>query len=125
VTWVPSRPDDAEPRRIGESLGRVARSLSVPDPRVLSSVFTKWEEVVGPAVAAHTRPLKLAGDVLLVAVDEPAWATQLRFLEAEVLARLAADAGVAVAARLEIQVRSGPGAGRGRRPRRKRSGEPE
>jgi hypothetical protein len=52
--------------------------------------------------------VKLDGAVLLVEVDEPGWATQLRFLEHEVIERLRTVTGATVE-RLEVRV-----AGRGR-----------
>ena len=99
-----SRGDDPVP--IGESLGQVVRSLrgpergrpdagagvapgaGAPSAATLGGVFGRWDEVVGEAVARHAQPVKLDGDRLVVEVDDPAWATQLRFLEATLLARL-------------------------------------
>ena len=58
------------------------------------------------SVADHARPVKLDGDRLLVEVDEPGWATQLRFLEAEVIGRLRSVAGLEVS-RFDIRVKHG------------------
>ena len=55
---------------------------------VLTEVFARWEEVVGAEVAAHAEPRSLRDGVLVIAVDQPAWATQLRFLGADLLARV-------------------------------------
>ena len=113
-TWRPAGTRSDDPRRLEESLNRVADSLGAPKPGVLGTVFSRWNAAVGPAVAAHARPVSLSGDVLVVAVDEPAWATQLRFLEADVLARLEQAAGEPVAARIEVRV-AAPGRSRHRR----------
>ncbi len=78
-----------EPRPIGESLDRLSRSLSGMGAQPLVSVFTEWPKVVGDTLAAHCRPLSLDGTKLVIAVDEPAWATQVRYLETELLGRLA------------------------------------
>jgi predicted nucleic acid-binding Zn ribbon protein len=67
-------------------------------------VFARWEDAVGPQVAAHARPVKLAEGRLLVEVDEPGWATQLRFLEVDLLARIAACAGPGVDA-IDLRVK--------------------
>lgn len=121
-TWRPfgSGAGSEEPRRVGDSLGGVARSLGGPAPGVLSVVFSHWEDAVGPAVADHATPLSLRGPVLVVAVPDPAWATQLRFLEAEILERLAEAAGGAVAERIEVRVRPPAGGGAGRSQGRRR-----
>ena len=83
---------EQEPLAVSSSLDRLARRLGAPPPSVASAVFARWEEMVGPQVAAHATPRSLRGGVLVIAVDEPAWATQLRMLSADLLARLAAAA---------------------------------
>ena len=93
-TWRPARPPRAErdPAPVVSSLDRLARRLGAPPPDVLQAVFARWEEMVGPQVAAHATPRSLRGGVLVIAVDESAWATQLRLLSADLLSRLAAAA---------------------------------
>lgn len=96
-----------EPRPIGESLDRLARRLGAPAASSLGAVFTKWADAVGPAVAAHTRPVGLHDGVLTVAVDDPAWATQLRFLTADLVEKIASVAGDDVVVAIEIRVDGG------------------
>ena len=106
-TWRPlPRPggDRPEPRPVAESLDRMARRLGAPRASVLSAVFARWEEIVGPSVAAHVHPLSLRGRVLVVATDQPAWASQLRFLVPELLGRLASIAGEEAVEQVEIRV---------------------
>jgi predicted nucleic acid-binding Zn ribbon protein len=94
-----------EPRALGESLDRLVRSLRGTTARSLSGVFDGWAEAVGPAIAAHTKPVSVADGCLVVEVDHPTWATQLRFLEADVLGRLRDVAGVDDVRRIELRVR--------------------
>jgi predicted nucleic acid-binding Zn ribbon protein len=89
---------------VGESLDRVAASLGVPLASTLSTVFASWPEMVGESVAQHSRPRSLRDGVLVVAVDEPAWATQLRWLEADLLTRLREVLGPDQVARIEVRV---------------------
>ena len=70
----------------------------------MGGVFGRWEQAVGAAVAAHVQPVKLHGTTLVVEVDDPAWATQLRFLEATVRERLGLVAGATIE-NVEIRVR--------------------
>jgi predicted nucleic acid-binding Zn ribbon protein len=72
---------------VKDSLEQVARRLGAPGATALTSVFGHWEEIVGPSVAAHSRPLTLRDGVLRVEVDEPGWATQLRFLAPDIVRR--------------------------------------
>jgi predicted nucleic acid-binding Zn ribbon protein len=89
---------------VGESLDRVAASRGVPLASTLSTVFASWPEMVGESVAQHSRPRSLRDGVLVVAVDEPAWATQLRWLEADLLTRLREVLGPDQVARIEVRV---------------------
>ncbi|MGH8989242.1 MAG: DUF721 domain-containing protein, partial [Acidimicrobiales bacterium] len=59
---------------------------------------------VGPHLSRHVRPLRLEAGTLLVAVDEPPWATEVRALGPGILARLTEEAGEPLD-RLEVVVR--------------------
>jgi len=98
--WQPLPGEPPEPRSVGESLDRVAASLGL-DPLLL----TRWAELVGEGVAEHTRPRGLRDGTLLVLVDDPAWATQLRWLEADLVARLGELLGAGRVRRIEVRVR--------------------
>jgi predicted nucleic acid-binding Zn ribbon protein len=75
-------------RRLGEALSQVARDLNLDDPDDVAAVMAAWPDAVGDAVAAHVRPRRLHDGELLVEVDAPVWATQLRYLEEDVIRRL-------------------------------------
>jgi predicted nucleic acid-binding Zn ribbon protein len=94
---------DREPVPISASLDEVVRSLRGPGRREVGGVFGRWEEAVGAQVAAHARPVRLDGGVLVVEVDEPAWATQITLLSNTIRERLVTVAGVEVA-RVEVRV---------------------
>ena len=49
-------------------------------------------------------PCSLDDGRLVVEVDEPGWATQLRYLEADLLERLAAVAGAGAVRSIEVRV---------------------
>ncbi|MEY3092622.1 MAG: hypothetical protein RIU67_1405 [Actinomycetota bacterium] len=93
-----------EPRALGAALDRLLASLKGGDRSTTVTVFSRWTELVGEAVAAHVTPVRLDGETLVVEVDDPAWATQLKFLERDLLARFG-QAGATRVERLEIRVR--------------------
>ena len=94
--WRPlSQPGGGDPRPVRESLGRYRTPLA--------SVLEHWRPVVGEAVADHARPLAIRDGALVVEVDDPAWASQLKWLGADVLARLAEAIGGPVAERMEVR----------------------
>jgi predicted nucleic acid-binding Zn ribbon protein len=114
VTWRPFREDEG-PRRLRSSLDRYARRIGAAEASSLGAVFARWEEIVGAGVAAHAEPLSLVDGSLVVGVDDPAWATQIRFLGNDILRRLEEVAGAGVASRVEVRVK-GSKRGRGGTP---------
>lgn len=100
-----SRPAD-EPYSLQRGLEAVVRSLKGHDVSTVRNVFDRWADAVGPAVAAHARPVKLDEHVLVVEVDDPTWATQLRYLQQDILAKVQ-DLGSGPIERIELRVAAG------------------
>jgi predicted nucleic acid-binding Zn ribbon protein len=94
-----------DPEPVRTSLDRVARRLGVGRAATLPAVFGRWAELVGDGVAERTRPQALRGTTLVVAVDDPTWASQLRWLEADLVGRISAELGPGVVTALELVVR--------------------
>lgn len=98
-----------EPIKLGDSLQQVVRSLrpetgpAAAPAAAMGGVFGRWEEAVGAAVALHVQPVKLDGTTLVVKVDDPGWATQLKFLEVTMKERLLLVAGATID-RIEVRV---------------------
>jgi len=74
-------------------LGEVASHLGAGRAEVVGSVFGRWDDIVGPSVSAHVRPVRVEGVTLVLSADHPAWATQIRHLAPDILARLAEVCG--------------------------------
>ena len=73
------------------------------------SVFGRWAQIVGPDLAAHTAPGRLADGELTVTADSTAWATQLRLLAPDLVRRLNAELGDGAVRTVKVL---GPGAQR-------------
>jgi predicted nucleic acid-binding Zn ribbon protein len=82
--------------------------LGSPGVGTLGVIFAHWEELVGPDVASHAKPYRLRAGVLVIEVDQPAWATQLRFLSAQLLERVGDVAGPDGVREVQIRVGAGP-----------------
>ena len=106
MTWRPlpggTQPD---PRPIGDSLDRISQTLGAPSSSALTTIFERWKEIVGPAVAAHSRPLSLARGTLTIGVDQSAWATQLTYLESDLKRRIDEVAGAGAVRRVQVTMR--------------------
>ncbi len=102
---LPTRDGGNDPKPVATGLDRVVRGLGGPSVETVGGVFGRWAEIVGDNVAAHTRPIAVRGRALHVAVDDPAWAPELRFLEGRILERLEAVVGTGEVDRIEVRVR--------------------
>jgi predicted nucleic acid-binding Zn ribbon protein len=89
---------------VSESLDEVVRQIAPQSAGEFGAIFGQWEEIVGPAIAAHVRPIRVTDEALVVAADHPAWATQVRALGTSLLAQVGEAAGRAPG-RLEVVVR--------------------
>lgn len=87
-----------EPERASGRAGGVAAGS-------LGGLFRGWRDAVGEQVAAHVQPVVLDGGRLVVEVDEPAWATQLQFLEKDLLERVRPLVAPAPLTSLDVRVR--------------------
>lgn len=85
--------DNSPGSRLTEQIDALLRRLGSESTTVVAGVFSDWCALVGDTVAQHASPIKLESGRLLVEVDEPAWATQMRFLESEIIRKLLASTG--------------------------------
>ncbi len=106
MTWkpLPERNEDVDPKRIGSSLDKVARRLGTTSATALHGLFERWEELVGPGIAGHSKPVSLKRGHLLVEVDSNAWATQLRYMTTELVERCCAELGAGAVKQIDLRV---------------------
>ena len=105
---LPEREEDRDPHRLGPTLDRVARRFGAPTATALSGLFQRWDELVGASIAAHARPVSLREGQLLVEVDANAWATQLRFMTKDLVARCCDELGDGAVREIQIRVARRP-----------------
>jgi predicted nucleic acid-binding Zn ribbon protein len=67
-------------------------------------IAQRWEEALGPELAAHCRPQALRGDVLETAVDSSVWCQQLQLRTPEILAGLRRVLGDDAPSKLRLRV---------------------
>jgi predicted nucleic acid-binding Zn ribbon protein len=101
-SWSGPGPDVRDP----QPLGRVARDLAKKrgwSAHVAEgTVLGQWSAVAGQQIADHATPMGLSDGVLSVAAESTAWATQLRMVQAQLLAKIAAAVGNGVVTSLKI-----------------------
>ncbi len=110
---------------VGDAAAMIGAELGLADPQVFGRVVAAWPELVGEAVAAHSEVRSVRDGVVDVVVDSPAWATEFRYLEADLVARVSRLVGDGVVRAVRASVRTPGGDGPERRPPpRRRPGRP-
>ena len=107
---VPERgaaPRADDPKAVGPVLDQLLHSLGAPPADALATLFERWHELAGLPLADHGVPMSLEGGVLAVKVGEPAWSTEWRYRQGEVMRRCDEALGGGVVTRVEVQVRRG------------------
>ena len=82
--------------------------LGLAEPRSFARLVDSWNDVVGDAVAQHSRARGVRNGVLEIVVDAPAWATPLRYLEADLVDRASRLVGPGVVSAVRVSVDPGP-----------------
>jgi len=106
--WSGARPDDRDPQPLGRLASRIAAERGWSEQLRSAAVFGRWAELVGAEIAEHATPVSLRDRELTVQAVSTAWATQLRLLQRDLLARIAAGTGRGVVTRLRIHGPSAP-----------------
>lgn len=113
-TWSGPGPDARDPQTLGAATRDVARTRGWSGRVAEGTVFGEWQTVVGEQIAAHATPTVLRDGVLSVSAESTAWATQLRMVQAQLLAKIAAAVGDGVVTSLKIVGPVGPSWRKGR-----------
>ena len=75
-----------EPRSVKDVLRRLISDFD--DGGSMYLIYQHWTEAVGETIASHCKPRRVVDDYLLIEVDHPGWATESRYLEAELVTKL-------------------------------------
>jgi predicted nucleic acid-binding Zn ribbon protein len=88
-----SGPDERDPQLLAAVIPRMIEDRGWTVPAAVGGVMGRWPEIVGSHIAAHCTPEEFNDGVLTVRTDSPAWATELRMLAPQLLAKLNAELG--------------------------------
>jgi predicted nucleic acid-binding Zn ribbon protein len=107
-SWSGPGPDRRDPQLLGVASQDLAKSRGWSTRVSEGAVFGRWRAVVGDQIADHANPTGLNDGVLTVSAESTAWATQLRMVQAQLLAKIAAAVGDGVVKSLRIVGPVGP-----------------
>lgn len=101
-TWSGPRADDRDPQAIGALASSIAKNRGWSEKVSEGTVFGRWAHVVGEDIASHAEPTTLRDGILGVSAESTAWATQLRMMQSQILAKIADAVGHGVVKQLRI-----------------------
>ncbi|NUN68110.1 MAG: DUF721 domain-containing protein [Bacteroidetes bacterium] len=73
---------------IGDALKQLVQSLGIEKQVEQYKIFDVWNEVVGPQVAKVAQPERIQNGVLIVAVNNAPWRSELTFRKRELLEKI-------------------------------------
>ncbi|MFI6490467.1 DUF721 domain-containing protein [Streptomyces sp. NPDC050564] len=107
-----ARADGRDPMALGAAINRLLTERGWETPAAVGGVMGRWPQIVGDDLAKHCVPLRYDDDpaerVLTVQCDSTAWATQLRLLAPQLVARLNQDLGHGTVRLIKVQGPGGP-----------------
>lgn len=101
-------PDSRDPAKFGDVLAKLVKTRGWERPAAEATLFGSWEQVVGPDIASHSRPVTLVDGELTVEAESAAWATQLRLLNRSLLARIGSVVGHNLVTKLRVHGPAAP-----------------
>ena len=110
----PIAPTD-EPTPLGEILKEVIDSQGWTREVSLHQLLAKWPELVGPVNASHSVPTGYAETVLTVRAESSTWASSLRLIAPQLVARLNEQLGQGTVTRVLVVGPEAPNWKKGRR----------
>ena len=97
------------PRPLRQGLERLLDGLGTPDIDAVATLVERWPEVIGPELASRVRAVAVRGSELVVKVEDPAWASQIAWLESRLLERIDDLVGPGLITAVKVRVASRPG----------------
>jgi predicted nucleic acid-binding Zn ribbon protein len=77
-----------EPADIKQILDRLfGASKNKPDFDIVK-LRKKWKEIVGNELVAHTKPIKISGNILYIKVDHQGWVNTLQFYKNDMIGNI-------------------------------------
>ncbi len=91
--WSGAGPDARDPAPLAATLKRWIGDAAAGADLTKATVLGRWKEIVGAEVADHCEPVSLVDGELLLRAESTAWATQLRMLAPQIVAKINREVG--------------------------------
>lgn len=106
--WSGSGPDARDPAPLGATMKRWLGDVGAGADLTKATVLGRWGVIVGPEIADHCEPISLVDGELVLRAESTAWATQLRMLAPQIVAKINREVGHGSVLRIRAQGPSSP-----------------
>jgi len=91
-----------DPQTLGQAVDDLLAERGWQQESAVASLMSRWEEIVGPDLAAHVAPVSFQDGVLTLQAESTAWATQTRLLQNDLRRAIDQDLGGGVVTDLTV-----------------------
>jgi predicted nucleic acid-binding Zn ribbon protein len=82
------------PRKLGEVITAWLASSGLEKGLGKGRLLDEWESLVGPRIAAVSRPVDVRGETLLLEVEDPSWRSELSMMQERLLETISERQGL-------------------------------
>jgi predicted nucleic acid-binding Zn ribbon protein len=108
-------PDDRDPKLLSEAVDRLIEAKGWATDINVHTLLARWSSLVGGVNAAHSHPESYADTMLTIRAESTVWATSLRSIAPQLVARLNDKLGQGTVTRVKVLGPEGPSWKKGRR----------
>lgn len=103
-----------DPSLLGTVVSGLIDTRGWSSPVAVGSVISRWEQLVGAAIAEHCRPERFENGVVDVVCDSTAWATNLKLMQSQLMDVFERELGRGIVTDLTIRGPQAPSWKKGR-----------
>ena len=91
-----------DPELLGSALDKLMIESGWEQESSMAKLLNSWAQIVGPEIADHCIPAGFEEGTLRLTAESTAWATQLRLLQNQIMAKIAGEVGDGVVTKISI-----------------------
>lgn len=110
-----AHPDDRDPQSLSRAMDRLIEDHGWSTEVSLRKLLGQWVSLVGGVNAAHSTPVGYRDGILVVQAESTVWATSLRTMAPQLVAKLNAALGDGAVTRVDVRGPQAPSWKKGRR----------
>lgn len=97
-----AHPDERDPKTLSDAMERLVDAKGWSKEISVHMLLGRWPALVGPVNAAHSKPESYVDAILTVRADSTVWASSLRAIAGQLVAKLNAELGDGTVLRIQV-----------------------